>query len=179
MTRPLTLRLISTFSTSAIHGIDATRFLAGSDYARVSYHYQDLPALGPKAANIFMDCTFESGVTAQISFCPVSGAVIERATIHTLDQIFFLNIPIWNAFDSPGSVVHVRKGEIVGKYAGPEISAGTEDFVLSGFYNENAQFFNDIRSGRAPRGNIESGRQSVEIAQFIRERRANYKQDRL
>ena len=167
-------RIDDDFSTSAIHGIDATRFLAGSDYACVSYHYQDLPALGPTAANIFLDCTFESGATAQISFCPVSGAVIERVTIHTLDQLFFLNIPIWNAFDAPGSVVHVRKGVIVGKYAGPEISAGAEDFILSGFYAENAQFFNDIRSGRAPRGNIESGRQSVEIAQFIREKRTSY-----
>jgi predicted dehydrogenase len=164
------------FSTTAIHGIDTVRFLAGSDYARISFHYQELPALGPTTANILMDCTFESGVTAQICFCPASGAVIERATIHTLNQIFFLKLPIWNAFDSPGSVVHVKKGEVVGSFSGPEVSTGAEDFVLNGFYHENALFFNDIRSGRMPWGNIESGRQSVEIAQLIRERRANYKQ---
>ena len=164
------------FSTTAFHGIDTARFLAGSDYARISFHYQELPALGPTTANVLMDCTFESGITAQICFCPASGAVIERATIHALDQIFFLNLPIWNAFDSPGSVVHVKKGEIVGTYSGPEVSTGVEDFVLNGFYQENALFFDDIRSGCRPWGNIESGRQSVEIAQFIRERRDNYKQ---
>jgi len=73
------------FSTTAIHGIDTARFLAGSDYARISFHYQELPALGPTTANILMDCTFQSGTTAQISFCPVSGAVIERATLHAFD----------------------------------------------------------------------------------------------
>ena len=162
------------FSTTAIHGIDTARFLVGSDYARISFHYQDLPALGPTTANILLDCTFESGVTAQICFCPVSGAVIERATIHTLDQLFFLNLPMWNAVDSPGSVVHLKKGELMGTYPGPEISGGAEDFILNGFYHENALFFGDIRTGRTPRGNIESGRQSVEISQFIRERRVHY-----
>jgi myo-inositol 2-dehydrogenase/D-chiro-inositol 1-dehydrogenase len=165
------------FSTTAIHGIDTARFLAGSDYARISFHYQELPTLGPTTANIFMDCTFASGVTAQICFCPVSGAVIERATLHAVDQVFFLNLPIWNAFDSPGSVVHVKHGQVVGSFAGPAVSTGAEDFVLNGFYQENALFFNEIRNGRRPGGDIESGRQSVEIAQYIRERKASYIQD--
>jgi hypothetical protein len=103
--------------------------------------------------------------------------VIERATIHALDQVFFLNLPIWNAFDSPGSVVHVKQGRIVGTYAGPEVSHGAEDFVLNGFYQENAQFFDDLRAGCRPAGTIASGRQSVEIAQLIRERKATYTQD--
>lgn len=164
------------FSTTAIHGIDTASFLAGSDYARISFHYHEFPSLGPSTANIFMDCTFTSGMTAQISFCPVSGAVIERATVHALDQLFFLKLPIWNAFDSPGSLVHVSKGDVIRTYAGPEVSGGTEDFILNGFYHENAQFFDDIRSGRIPPGNIASGRQAVEIAQLIRERANSYVQ---
>jgi myo-inositol 2-dehydrogenase/D-chiro-inositol 1-dehydrogenase len=162
------------FSTTAIHGIDTARFLAGSDYARINFHYQEFPALGPATANILMDCTFTSGMTAQLAFCPVSGAVIERATVHALDQVFFLNLPIWNAFDAPGSLVHVCKGAVTAAYSGPEVSEGSEDFVLNGFYHENARFFEDIRAGRRPAGDVESGRQPVEIAQFIRERRTEY-----
>jgi myo-inositol 2-dehydrogenase/D-chiro-inositol 1-dehydrogenase len=162
------------FSTTAIHGIDTTRFLAGSDYARISFHYHEFPALGPATANILMDCTFVSGVTAQIAFCPVSGAVVERATAHALDRLFFLNLPIWNAFDAPGSLVQVHKGAVVAAQTGPEVSGGTEDFVLNGFYQENATFFDAVRSGRTPPGSIESGRQSVEIAQWLRERRLVY-----
>jgi myo-inositol 2-dehydrogenase / D-chiro-inositol 1-dehydrogenase len=159
------------FSTTAIHGIDTARFLAGSDYASINFHYKELPQLGSTTANILMDCTFTSGTTGQICFCPVSGAVIERATIHALDQVFFLNLPIWNAFDAPGSLVHVKKGKIIKTYNGPDVSNGTEDFILNGFYQENAQFFEDIRHGRSPVGNVESGRQPVEIAQMIRERK--------
>jgi len=162
------------FSTTAIHGIDAARFLAGSDYARIALHYHEFPALGIATANILMDCTFVSGATAQISFCPVSGAVIERATAHALDRLYFLRLPIWNAFDAPGSLVQVYKGAVVSTQTGPEVSGGTEDFVLNGFYQENAAFFDAVRSGQAPPGSIESGRQPVEIAQFIRERRLIY-----
>jgi predicted dehydrogenase len=162
------------FSTTAIHGIDTARYLAGSDYSHIAFHYHEFPALGSATANILMDCTFRSGMTAQLCFCPVSGAVIERATIHALDQLFFLNLPIWNAFDAPGSLTHVVKGEVVQAYSGPEVSNGTEDFVLNGFYGENAAFFDAIRSGRAPAGNFESGRQAVQVAQLIRERKDSY-----
>ena len=162
------------FSTTAIHGIDAARFLAGSDYARVSFHYREFPELGPTTANILMDCTFESGMTGQLCFCPVSGAVIERATVHALDQVFFLNLPIWNAFDAPGSLVHVKQGQVVQTTTGPDAAGGAEDFILNGFYQENAQFFEDIRAGRRPAGDIASGRQPVELAQMIRQRQTEY-----
>jgi myo-inositol 2-dehydrogenase / D-chiro-inositol 1-dehydrogenase len=162
------------FSTTAIHGIDTARFLAGSDYASIAFHYHEFPSLGPATANILMDCTFTSGMTGQLCFCPVSGAVIERATVHALDQLFFLNLPIWNAFDAPGSLVEVKNGEITRTTSGPDVSGGAEDFVLNGFYQENAQFFEDIRAGRRPAGDIVSGRQPVEIAQMIRERKTTY-----
>jgi predicted dehydrogenase len=44
------------FSTTAIHGIDTVRFLAGSDYRHVRCRYQALPQFGATVANIFMDC---------------------------------------------------------------------------------------------------------------------------
>ena len=162
------------FSTTAIHGIDAARFLAGSDYSRIAFHYREFPELGSATANILLDCTFSSGVTAQICFLPVSGAVIERATLHASNRIFFLHLPIWNAFDAPGSLVEVVEGKVARRISGPEAAGSDEDFVLNGFYAEDAAFFDDIRSGRFPQGDIESGRQPVEIAQCIRERKPLY-----
>jgi myo-inositol 2-dehydrogenase/D-chiro-inositol 1-dehydrogenase len=162
------------FSTTAIHGIDATRFLAGSAYSRIIFHYREFPDLGSTTANILLDCTFTSGATAQICFLPVSGAVIERATLHAFNRIFFLHLPIWNAFDSPGSLVEVVKGKIISTVSGPEVAGSNEDFVLNGFYAEDAAFFDDICHGRSPQGDIESGRQSVEIAQCLRERKTTY-----
>ncbi|MCK4375431.1 MAG: Gfo/Idh/MocA family oxidoreductase, partial [Candidatus Brocadiae bacterium] len=162
------------FSTTAIHGIDAARFLAGSDYCRVRFHYQGLPHLGPTVCNIFMDCTFESGATAHLSFCPVAGAVVERATVHALDNTFLLDFPSGSGSDGPGRLRHFGKGELKLDVTGTELTVGAEPFELEGFYGENASFFDDVRAGRHPAGDLPSARQSVEIAQCIRERGAEY-----
>ena len=76
------------FATTAIHGIDTVRFLAGAPYRRVRFHYQPFPALGPTVANLFMDCEMTSGATAQINFCPVTGVIIERATVSLFDHTY-------------------------------------------------------------------------------------------
>lgn len=159
------------FSTTAIHGIDSTRYIAGSDYARVVFHYRELPEAGPKVANILMDCTFQSGTTAQLNFCPLAGVVIERADVHARDHTWFLETPIWNAFDFPGRLLCVENGKITRQYAGDEVAGGKDDFLLNGFYQENESFFEDIRHGRKPAGDIKSGRQPVAIAQAMRERK--------
>ena len=160
------------FSTTAIHGIDAARFIMNSDYAVVHFHYREFPQAGPSVANILMDCTFQTGTTARLNFFPLSGAVIERAQVHAQDSIFFLKTPIWAGFDFPGSLLVVEKGVIVEQVDGPQIAFGAEDFILNGFYQEDLAFFEDIRNGRRPTGDIRSGRQPVIIAQALRERRA-------
>jgi predicted dehydrogenase len=165
------------FSTTAIHGIDTASFIAGSAYAQVKFHYQEFPNLGPTTANIFMDCTFASGVTAHLNFTPVSGAVLERATVHALNHLYGLHLPVWDAFDVPGRLFHLEKGNLVEDVTGPQVSGGEENFILNGFSQEDAAFFDDIRAGRFPQGSLETGRQVVEIAQCIRERRGEYRGD--
>ena len=133
-----------------------------------------MPLTSASVANIFMDCTFLSGATSRLSFLPLSGAVIERAALHFQDQTFFLHLPAGNGLDGCGSLLTVSNGNITDKITGLQAAGSDEDFVLGGFYAENAAFFDAIRSGRLPSNNIESGRQSVEIAQCIRERRTEY-----
>ena len=161
------------FSTTTIHGIDTVRFLAGSDFADIHIDYQTLEISGEQAANIFIQGTLQSGATTQVNFTPVSGAVLERATLHAYDQVTFLQLPIWNGFDSPGRLVQVQAGRVVTEITGPEVSGSAEDFVLNGFYAENAAFFDDIRAGNAPAGDLQSARQSVQIAEAIRNRRTD------
>ena len=43
------------FSTTAIHGLDAVRYLAGCDYAQARFRYRELPDLGPGVASILVD----------------------------------------------------------------------------------------------------------------------------
>ncbi len=162
------------FSTTAIHGIDTVRFLAGSPYRRVRFCYQPLPALGPTVANIFLECEMESGATAHLNFCPATGVVLERAAAALFDHTFLLHIPIWKGFDSPGRLQHLFRGDLVEDLDGGGIEGSDEMFVASGFYGENASFLDDLRAGRRPAGDIRSGLQSVEIADAIRRRLPEY-----
>ena len=162
------------FSATAIHGIDTVRFLAGSDYEYIKFNYQELPHIGINVANIYMYCTFRSGAAAQLNFCPVSGTVIERATVNCYNHTFFLNIPIWAAMDSPGRLVHIESNQVRLDVTGEQVSDGSEMFEENGFYAENASFFNDIRTGKKPVNDIRSGLQSVEVADCIRKRLPEY-----
>jgi len=162
------------FSTTAIHGIDAARFLVGSDYAHVRFHYQPLPELGPGVCNIFMDCTFESGATGHLSFCPVSGMVVERATLHALDHTLLLHHPVHGGPDAEGRLLHLHKRAVKRDVKATDLAQWGEEFELDGFYGENASFFDDIRAGRRPAGDLRSARQSLEIAQCISARQEEY-----
>jgi myo-inositol 2-dehydrogenase/D-chiro-inositol 1-dehydrogenase len=163
------------FSTTAIHGIDTARHLAESDYARIRFQYRELPDLGPGVANILMACTFESGATGHLNFLPVTGMLVERGTVYAHDHTFVLHVPQSpGGVDFPGRVQHFEKGELKMERAGPDVSGGDEHFVLNGVYGENESFFEDIRNGRRPEYDLKTARQSVEVAQCVRERRTEY-----
>ncbi len=163
------------FSTTAIHAIDAARFIAGSDYAQVTLRYREFPEHGANVANVFMDCAFESGATAHVNICPITGVVVERGTVYAYDNTFALRVPVEpEGVDFPGSVQHFEKGRLKWQVTGPEVSGGGETYECNGVYAENVSFFDDIRNGRRPAGDLKSARQSVELAEHMRERRAEY-----
>lgn len=158
------------FSMTAIHGIDAVKFLAGEDYRHVSFRYQELPY--PGVANIHLDCVFKSGAIATLDFLPVSGLSVERLEICTDDNTFYFNMA--EGPDKSGKLTHMQGNEKKKEIEGADYSGSDEKFILNGFYDENASFFDDIRKGRKPVGDIQSSLQSVEIAECIRNRAVEY-----
>lgn len=162
------------FSTTAIHGIDTLRWLTGSDFAQIEFTYRDFPTLGPTTSNIFLRCVMCSGVTANLNFLPVSGMTAERATVHALDNLLYIEIPSWRALDGQGRLRHVRSNELVKDAGGSDLFGEQQEFEMAGFYGENAAFFDDIRAGIRPFGDLPSARQSVEVMQCLRERRREY-----
>lgn len=163
------------FSTTAIHGIDAARFLAGSDYREIRFHYQPLPRHGPTVANVFLNAIFENGMTAQLNFCPMAGEVVERVTLHADDQTFRLHLPIGNSRDAPGRLQRMRKNECLLDVPCEITVGGGALFEASGFYGENAAFFDAVRAGTRPEPNLSQVRQSVEVMECFRERVAVYR----
>ncbi len=158
------------FSTTAIHGLDAVRFLAAADYAEARFRYHPRPSLGPTVANIFVDAVMSSGATAHLAFCPATGAVLERATVHAGSHTLLLRIPMWSGFDSPGRLQHLESGRVRADVAGDEGERGAEGFVLGGFHGEYEAFLGDLAAGRAPSPSLRDSRQSVQIAECVRRR---------
>jgi len=163
------------FSTTAIHGIDAVRFFAGSNYEYIRFYYKEMPGIGSGICNIYMNREFESCTTAQLAFCPVSGTLIERMALSAYNQTFFLNLPLRGSIDVAGRLLHISGGETLLDITNKDISDGDELFETNGFYTENQTFFDDIRAGKKPEGDISSGLQAVEIAECIRKRQDEYK----
>ena len=159
------------FSVTAIHGIDAVRFLARSDYAHVHFRYQERPDLGAGVANIFMEASMVSGATAHLAFCPVAGVVVERATVHADAHTFTLQVPMWGAVDSPGRLHHFHKGALAFECSGGDATP----FELGGFYAEYEAFLGDLAAGRTPTPSLRESRQSVEVAEQIRHRRSEFR----
>ncbi|MCL2058312.1 MAG: Gfo/Idh/MocA family oxidoreductase [Oscillospiraceae bacterium] len=138
------------FSDTAVHGIDAVRYIAGADYKRVQFSYQPLPQYGANVQNIYMDCEMTSGLRAQLSFCPVSGVVLERATVHARDNTWMANSPIWaESYDQPGELLHIVGGKTAERISGAELCGGSDElYITNGFYNENKAFFDSVKTGR-------------------------------
>jgi myo-inositol 2-dehydrogenase / D-chiro-inositol 1-dehydrogenase len=163
------------FSTTAIHAIDTVRFLAGSDYQHLNFHYQEFPEYGTAhgVANYFLDCTFRSGATAALSICPVTGMNVERTIIHSNERTFILKMNLGP--DAPGSLQVFEKGQLIVDLNAARYCDSSEDFILSGFENENAIFFEAVRNHQHLQNDFASSRQSIEIMQAIHERHDEYR----
>jgi predicted dehydrogenase len=163
------------FSTTAIHGLDAVRYLAGCDYAEARFRYAEMPQLGPGVVNILVDAVMASGATADLAFCPVAGVLVERAAAHAHGHSLFLHVPMWSGVDTPGRLWHYTGGRLAAELGGDQVGDGTALFELGGFYRETVAFLDALAAGRAPSPGLRESRQSVEIAERVRHRAAQYR----
>ncbi|MDR2571488.1 MAG: Gfo/Idh/MocA family oxidoreductase [Oscillospiraceae bacterium] len=163
------------FAVTAIHGIDLVRYIAGADYKKVHFQYNELPQYGKSVANFHLDGIMSSGAMVHLDFLPMSSVVTERLEVNTHKGLFWLELPLWGgAYDMPGRITHLIDNEVVFTMSGEEAADSCDEFMINGFYHENKCFFDDIRNGIKPQGDIASGLQAVEIADCINDRRENY-----
>lgn len=157
------------FSTTCIHGIDTMGFLAGTPYRSVDFTYRAVPGAGSWVADILLECEFADGSAGRITFAPMTGVIAERCTMHGTNEIISAQLPVFGSIDGHGSLIHVKSGTVIEN----ETPEPTENFVENGFYGENAAFFDCIRVGKKPVGDIRSSLQTVEIAACIRDRKSS------
>lgn len=159
-----------TFYTTAIHAIDAVKSIVGADYKKVNITFQELPEAGEGVSNFYLDCDFENGAKGFISLVPMGGAICERITVNTENESYFVELPFWNNLDVPGRLRGIKGNEVFADVSGSELIDTGEMFEEMGFYEENRSFFELIRSGIKPFSDLESGLQSIEIAECLEKR---------
>lgn len=158
----------SFFYTTAIHGIDTLRHLAGADFARVELAYQELSHLGEGVCNIYLSCLFENGTTATARFCPSAGRLLERHTVVGDDLTMDACLPL-GQISSGSLAIYEGGGEPTVRRPDPFVA-----HVENGFYGENAHFFDCVRGGLPTGHGLASALQSQLVADCVRRRASLY-----
>jgi len=157
------------FSVTAIHGLDTARFLAGSDYAQLEFAYKELPHISQGVANISARGSFVSGTAVDLIFAPVSGANIERVTVHARDRMLVAELPFGSSLGGCGRLIEYRDGAVSDLW---EVDSRPGDG--NGFHEEIGEFLSCAAEGRAPEDDVLSAVQAVEAAACIRNRAGRY-----
>ena len=162
------------FANTAVHAIDAVKFIAGADYQEAHITYQELPEVREGVANYHITADFENGVMAQLAIIPMGGVTLERITVNTPDETYLADLPFWSNMDSPGHLRAWHKDEPILDIPGDSLLTTTEMYEESGFYAEISTFFDEIRHNLPPTCDLESGIQSVDLSNYLRLRRTHY-----
>ena len=161
------------FSNTAVHAIDAVRYLANADYRHVRFHYDEMPEYGPGVCNILMLCEMTSGAQAQIRICPMSGVTLERAAIHAENRLIAGYTPVWGAYDTPGRIEDFKNNQA------PEIISFEHcpQFQSNGFLAENEAFFDAIIEGRRPLPSVETSMNTMLVKECLDRRAQEFHAD--
>jgi len=161
------------FSTTAIHAIDTAKFITSSDYQKINFTYRDYPELGQNVFDIFMECKMNNETIVNINISPVTGINMERVTVNLHDYTFFLDY-LGYEINPIGRLVVFNKNKIILDITGDDTLDGKESFEKEGFYFENKHFFDSIITVVKPSGSLRSTLQSVEISEYMRNKKSEY-----
>ncbi len=162
------------FYTTAIHGIDAVRFLADSDYRDLSFHYQEMQHINPGAANICVQGKMVSGALTQLNFMPMCGILLERVTINVENHTFMLNIPMWGGHDAPGDLYHYENDKLIEHINGSELYPDNDLPTMGGFYDQMKYFIESIKYKTPLKPTVADSLQSMIVAEHIDKRKDRY-----
>lgn len=168
-------RVEKTFYTTAVHAVDLLRYLAGAEYTRVSYSYQDLPEYGEHVSNFYLDCSFANGVTGQITILVDGGIVNERVMASCKGTTFYATLPVWECSDSPGNISVYQEDLLVLREEGPKVGKPLENAIASGFYGEIENFVRAVECGIQPTENMNYALPLIEISEKLHNREKQYK----
>ena len=156
------------FSTTAIHAVDATLFLARGPFLAAELHFQPQRRGDHETANVLIDAECASGCRALVNIQPVVGRNAETARIHALGQSLVLNIPASPLSDESGSLEFWRGNALVTAARDGAGDVG-ERFGILG---ETEAFLNAVGTGAGFAPRLQDCRQQVALMEAIRRRQS-------
>ena len=156
------------FSTTAVHAIDAVRFLAGSPFRSARLDYQPWARDGRDATGITIEMECVSGTRVRVEIQPVAGCNSESANIHALGQSLAIRLPFPGRHLGDGRVEHWRGDELVGSF--PDGVGDAPEKM--GIVDETKAFLTALRSGTAPSPGLADCHQQMALMEAIRLRLA-------
>ncbi|MGN1058956.1 MAG: Gfo/Idh/MocA family oxidoreductase, partial [Clostridia bacterium] len=167
-------RIFEDFSTTAIHAIDAVRYMAGCDYKTVDISYVPVYGFENEFPNVYLTCEMKSGARVRIDFSVSGGALQESFIVNGTDNTIVAHIPVDT--DKSGSFKYYSYKGDSQESAKPVINDTFDEdmpfFIGQGFYGENEYFLNLIKKdSSSANSDILSGLQAEEIADAIRLRK--------
>lgn len=149
------------FSITAIHGLDASGFIARSPAVKARFHYQSLP---PDTTATVLEADCASGALIRCNFLPVAGATLERIAIHGLKTSATVDLPIWGSSDKPGLLRLWQDDTLLLEERGE----GGPDHVQWGFAAQMKAFLDAVRAGAPLHPDLEETIQPVWLMESMR-----------
>jgi len=156
----------SFFETTAIHAVDAVKFLAGRDFKRVGIKYQEMPYLGEKVANYYIYFEFAGGVSATAEILVSTGELFEGCEIHASGSIYRASLPLSK---NDGGLEYKNAAGAYQAVNREQICSG-EHYIAQGFYNEHKHFYDCLKNGANPGNGADTAIQSVAVCDALKNR---------
>jgi len=157
----------SNFEDTAIHAVDAVKFLGGGDFSRVGIEYQEMAYLGKNVANYYIYFEFVNGIRATAEILVSTGELSEGCEIHTGGGIYRASLPMGMG----GGGIEYRNAEGECRLIGRDnICPYDEHFMTQGFYNEHKHFYECLSNGTNPGNGADTAVQSVAVCHALKSR---------
>ena len=161
------------FETTAIHAVDAVKFLAGGDFRQVEIKYQEMPYLGKNVANYYMFFEFANGICATAEILVSTGELSEGCEIYTAaESVYRASFPMGNgnAGKNDAGIEYKNAGGLYYTIKKNEICPHEEHYFSQGFYNEHKHFYECLTNGKLSGNGADTAIQSVAICNAIKNR---------
>ncbi|MCW8130371.1 MAG: Gfo/Idh/MocA family oxidoreductase [Planctomycetota bacterium] len=157
-------RIEEDFTDTAVHGLDATRHLAGDDLAEARIEV----APGARARNFFITGWTKSGTRIEISITPDTASACEHYTVRSAARTVVLAFPMNGMIDLPGRVELHEDNRVVARKSAADFGIDPADQpVLAGILAEHRVFCQALRGQTQPFSTLASTLQTQEIRDAI------------